>query len=77
LHKHPSRRCANKFGHAAASAQLAGGIGWLPPDAGAHDDDPARPFHPHDDRIVSLGLHHTIDTGIAHDVIIDTWWASL
>ena len=40
-------------------------------------DDPTRPFHPHDDRIVSLGLHHTIDTGIAHDVIIDAWWARL
>lgn len=32
---------------------------------------PTRPFHPHDDRIVRLGLHHTIDTGLAHDVIID------
>ena len=40
-------------------------------------EDPTRPFHPHDDRIVSLGLHHTIDAGIAHDVIIDAWWTSL
>ena len=40
-------------------------------------EDPARPFHPRDDRLVSLGLHHTIDTGIAHDVIIDAWWTSL
>jgi hypothetical protein len=40
-------------------------------------EDPARPFHPRDDRIVSLGLHHTIHTGIAHDVIIDAWWTSL
>ena len=32
---------------------------------------------PRDDRIVSLGLHHTIDTAIAHDVIIDAWWTSL
>jgi hypothetical protein len=40
-------------------------------------EDPTRPFHPHDDRIVSLGLHHTIGTGIAHDVIIDAWWTSL
>ena len=37
-------------------------------------EDPTRPFHPHDDRIVSLGLHHTIDSAIAHDVIIDAWW---
>jgi hypothetical protein len=40
-------------------------------------EDPARPFHPHDDRIVSLGLHHAIDAGIAHDVIIDAWWTRL
>ena len=40
-------------------------------------EDPTRPFHPRDDRIVSLGLHHAIDTGIAHDVIIDAWWTSL
>ena len=40
-------------------------------------EDPARPFHPRDDRIVSLGLHHTIDTALAHDVIIDVWWTSL
>jgi hypothetical protein len=40
-------------------------------------EDPTRPFHPHDGRIVSLGLHHTIDTGLAHDVIIDAWWTPL
>ncbi len=40
-------------------------------------EDPTRPLHPHDDRIVSLGLHHTIDTGLAHDVIIDAWWTRL
>ena len=40
-------------------------------------EDPTQPFHPHDDRIVSLGLHHTVDTGIAHDVIIHAWWTSL
>ena len=40
-------------------------------------EDPAQPFHPDDDRIVSIGLHHTIDTGIAHDVIIHAWWTSL
>jgi hypothetical protein len=40
-------------------------------------DDPTRPFHPHDDRMVSLGLHHTVDIGIAHDVIIDAWWTRL
>ena len=40
-------------------------------------EDPSPPFHPHHDRIVSLGLHHTMDTGIAHDVIIHAWWTSL
>jgi hypothetical protein len=40
-------------------------------------EDPARPFHPYDGRIVGLGLHHTIDTRIAHDVIIDAWWTRL
>jgi hypothetical protein len=40
-------------------------------------EDPARPFCPHDNRIVSLGLHHTIDTGLAHDVIIHAWWTRL
>ena len=40
-------------------------------------EDPARPFHPHHDRIVSLALHHTTGTGIAHDVIIDAWWSRL
>ena len=39
--------------------------------------DPTRPFHPHHDHIISLGLHHTTDTGIAHDVIIDAWWTRL
>jgi hypothetical protein len=40
-------------------------------------DDPARPSHPHDDRIVSLALHHTIDARIGRDVIIDAWWTRL
>jgi hypothetical protein len=40
-------------------------------------EDLTRPFHPYADRIVSLGLHHTIDTGIVHDVIIDAWWTRL
>jgi hypothetical protein len=40
-------------------------------------EDPGRPFHPHDDRIVSLALHHTIAPGIAHDVIIDARWTRL
>jgi len=39
-------------------------------------EDPARPFHPRDDRIVSLGLHHTVNAAIGYDVIIDAWWAS-
>ncbi len=40
-------------------------------------DNPERPFHPNDDRITSLGLHHDIDAAIGHEVIIATWWTSL
>jgi hypothetical protein len=40
-------------------------------------EDPTRPFCPHDDRIVRLDLHHIIDTGLAHDVIIHAWWTSV
>jgi hypothetical protein len=40
-------------------------------------EDPTQPFHLHDNRIVSLALHHTTGTSIAHDVIIDAWWARL
>jgi hypothetical protein len=40
-------------------------------------EDPTRPFHPHDDRIVSPALHHTTGIGIAHDVIIDAGWTRL
>jgi hypothetical protein len=40
-------------------------------------EDPIRPFHPHDDHIVSLGLYHTIDTSVTHEVIMDAWWTSL
>ena len=40
-------------------------------------EHPTLPFHPLDDRVVSLSLHHTIDTGIAHDVIVNAWWIRL
>jgi hypothetical protein len=40
-------------------------------------ENPERPFHPNDDRITSLGLHHNVDTTIGHDVIITAWWTSL
>jgi hypothetical protein len=40
-------------------------------------EDPERPFHPNDDRITDLGLHHYINTGIGHDVIITAWWMKL
>jgi hypothetical protein len=29
-----------------------------------------------DDRIVRLGLHHHVTSGIGHAVIIDSWWTS-
>ena len=37
-------------------------------------DDPTLPFHPHDDRITLLGLHHNIRADLAHDVIVEAWW---
>ena len=40
-------------------------------------ENPERPFHPNDDRITSLGLHHDVNTAIGHDVIITAWWISL
>jgi hypothetical protein len=40
-------------------------------------EDPERPFHPNDDRITSLGLHHHVNTVIGHDVIITAWWMNL
>jgi hypothetical protein len=35
---------------------------------------PNRPFHPYDDRIVTLGLHHRVDASLGHDVGIKAWW---
>lgn len=40
-------------------------------------ENPERPFHPNDDRITSLGLHHNVNAAIGHDVIITAWWTSL
>ena len=37
-------------------------------------EDPRNPFHPHDDRITGLGLHHHISTATGHDVMISAWW---
>lgn len=39
--------------------------------------DPVRPFSPHDDRIVDLGLHHTVDTSVGHGVGIEAWWGNV
>jgi hypothetical protein len=39
-------------------------------------DDPGRPFHPHNDRIIRLGLHDHVISGMGHDVIIDARWTS-
>jgi hypothetical protein len=40
-------------------------------------EDPRRPFHPADERITSLGLHHSIDNTIGHDVIVEIWLTGL
>ena len=39
-------------------------------------EDLARPFHPQDDRIISLGMHHHVDTAVGRDVIVEAWWAA-
>jgi hypothetical protein len=40
-------------------------------------EDPSNPFKPHDDRIVSLGLHHNVEAGLRHDFMIHAWWAAM
>jgi hypothetical protein len=40
-------------------------------------EDPTQPFHPYDDRVTRLGLHHGIADNIGHDVIIDAWWNTI
>lgn len=40
-------------------------------------EHPEQPFHPNDDRITSLGLHHNVNSAIGHDVIITAWWINL
>lgn len=40
-------------------------------------EDPLRPFHPNDDRITDLALHHHVNPAIGHDVIITASWVSL
>jgi hypothetical protein len=32
------------------------------------------PFHPADDLITSLGLHHHTATDFGHDVLIEAYW---
>jgi hypothetical protein len=38
-------------------------------------EDPTRAFHPHDDRITTLNLHHHTDAGLRHDIDVALWWA--
>ncbi|WP_432834091.1 hypothetical protein [Dactylosporangium sp. CA-092794] len=37
----------------------------------------ANPFNASDDRIVDLGLHHQLDTGLEHDVRVRLWWGPM
>lgn len=39
-------------------------------------DNAARPYHPHDDRIVQLGLHRMDDLEIGYGVRVGVWWRS-
>jgi hypothetical protein len=36
--------------------------------------NPARPFHPDDDRIVDLELHRHLDDALRHDIVVRVWW---
>jgi hypothetical protein len=40
-------------------------------------ENSGRPFHPNDDRITSLAMHHNVNNAIGHDVIITAWWMNL
>lgn len=40
-------------------------------------DDPMRPFHTRDDRIVRLGLHRTIDDTLRNRVRLGIWWREI
>lgn len=55
----PGRNCANLW------KPLIDAFGPVP------GENLTRPFHPCDDRKVSLSLHHHVNVGLAHDVIID------
>jgi hypothetical protein len=48
-------------------------IDSLGPILGEHDGPP---FHPYDDRIVDLSLHHHTSPGLGHDVQVGLWWAT-
>jgi hypothetical protein len=48
-------------------------IDSLGPILGEHD---GRPFHPYDDRIVDLSLHHHTAPRLGHDVQVGLWWAT-
>lgn len=37
--------------------------------------DPDTPWAPRDDRVVSLGLHRTVDGSVGLDVVLSAWWA--
>jgi hypothetical protein len=40
-------------------------------------EHPEQPYHPNDDRMTSLGLHHNVNSAVGHDVIITAWWINL
>ena len=38
------------------------------------EENPLRPFAPHDDRITALKFHRTLDVSVGNAVHIDMWW---
>lgn len=49
-------------------------IDALGPILGSHDP---RPFHPRDDRIVTLGLHRVVDPSFGWSVHLGLWWRAV
>ena len=35
-----------------------------------------RPFTPHDERIVRLGLHRCLDASLGWDIVLSAWWTA-
>jgi hypothetical protein len=41
------------------------------------EENPLRPFAPHDDRITALQFHRSLDAEIGNAVYVDIWWRAV